>query len=115
MKLLTAEQILSAKLKVKQINIPEWGGEILLREPTGYERAEYEEMLTKTDNDLELRKLRGICASKCLVTEKGDRLFSDEQIDQLNKTSADALDRVLKSYNIMSQIKDDDIVETAKK
>lgn len=115
MKLLTAEEILSAKLKVKKINIPEWGGEILLREPTGYERAEYEEMLTKSDNDIELRKLRGICASRCLVDEKGNRLFTDDQIEQLNKTSADALDRVLKSYDIMSQIKDDDITETAKK
>lgn len=114
MKLLTAEQILSAKLKVEKINIPEWGGEVLLQEPTGYQRSQYEEMLTKTDNDKELRKLRGFCAAQCLVKENGDRLFTDEQIDVLNKTSANALDRVLASYQLMSLIKDEDIDKAAK-
>jgi len=114
MKLLTAEEILSSKLKVDKINIPEWGGEVLLQEPTGYQRAEYEELLTKADNDAELRRLRGFCAARCLVDTNGDRLFTDDQIDALNAKGANALDRVLASYQIMSMIKDEDITKAAK-
>lgn len=115
MKLLDRNKILSAKLKTITINIPEWGGDVLIKEPTGYERAEYELLISKASNDDNfLKEIRAICAAKCLIDEKGKRLFSDDDIKLLQEVSANALDRVIDAYREISIVSDEAITNTAK-
>jgi len=115
MKLLNKEQILTAKLKTKKVDVPEWGGTVLIREPDGLERADFELLSTKagTDDNI-IREIRGFCAAKCLIDEKGNRLFNDDEIKSLNKTSANALDRIIDAYRNMALIDNDDIEQAAK-
>lgn len=115
MTLLNRKQILSSKLKTQTLQIPEWGGSVLIQEPTALERAEFELLSSKAATDDEvIRKIRGYCAAKCIVDEKGDRMFTDEDIEALNEKSANALDRVIDVYREMSLIENDDIEAAAK-
>lgn len=115
MKLLNRSEILAAKLKTKKINIPEWNGAVIIREPTAMERSEYELLVTKAvDDDEVIKKVRGICAAKCLVDDSGVRLFSDDDIEKLHDTSANALDRIIKVYRDLSLV-DDEAIEVAAK
>lgn len=112
---LTADKILHSKLKKVLLNIPEWGGDVYIIEPTGLERSEFE-LITKNlnENDDIFKTIRGHCAVKCIVDEKGNRLFNDDQVNDLNKLSANALDRVLDAYRNLSEMDDKDIQATAK-
>jgi len=115
MKLLTRDNILAAKLKTKKIDIPEWNGSVIIREPTAMERSEYELLCTKAVTDDEAIKIiRGVCAAKCLVNENDERLFSDKDIEKLHKTSANALDRIIDVYREISLVGDEQIEIAAK-
>ncbi len=115
MKHLTAKDILNAKLNSRQINIPEWGGVVFIREPTGYERGEYEILVSNASGDDEiLKEIRGICAAKCITDSNGKRLFTDDQIDKLNETSANALDRVIDAYREIALLEEREITNAAK-
>lgn len=115
MGLLTPDDILYSVLKKQVLNIPEWGGDIYIREPSGLERSEFE-LLTKSINESDdlFKTIRGRCAVKCIVDEDGKRFFSDEQIDIVNSLSANALDRVLDAYREIALMVDDDIEKAAK-
>jgi len=115
MKLLNRKDILSSKLKTIKVEIPEWGGSVLIKEPTGLERADYELICTKAaDDDSILKTLRGICAAKSIVDESGNRLFSDEDITLLHETSANALDRIIDAYRTVALMSEGDIATAAK-
>lgn len=115
MKQLTAKDILNSELKSKQITIPEWGGVVFIREPTAYERGEYEILVTNASNDDEiLKEIRGICAAKCIADAKGNRLFTDDQINDLHKLSANALDRIIDAYREIALLEETDIIKAAK-
>ncbi|MFV1982996.1 MAG: hypothetical protein ACC657_05585 [Thiohalomonadales bacterium] len=114
-KFLSCDQILSSKLKTRELDIPEWGGTILIREPTAIERADFELLSVEATKSNEvMREIRGYCAVKCIVNESGKRMFTDEQIPMLNELSANALDRVIDVYRDMSLTEDIEIQETAK-
>jgi len=115
MKLLTRDNILAAKLKIEKIYIPEWKGSVIIREPTAMERAEYELLCTRAVNDDEIIKvIRGTCAAKCLIDDDGKRIFTDDDIERLHKTSANALDRIIDVYRKISLVGDEPIENAAK-
>lgn len=115
MAILTADQILNSHLKKVLLNVPEWGGDVFIKEPTGLERSEFE-LLTKNlnENDDIFKTIRGRCAVNCIVDAKGHKLFDDDQVNDLNSLSANALDRILDAYRDLSQMDDKDIEEAAK-
>lgn len=101
---LNREEILKANdlPAPERLEVPEWGGEVYVRVMTGVERDAWEaasmrmvgrgrkrEMVPKLEN------ARARLCAICLCDEKGDRLFSDQDVMALGKKSAAALDRVL--------------------
>lgn len=86
---LTAEQILAADdLGLKQVNVREWGGDVWIRvmsvgERDGYERLWIGKRETGVDN------FRTEYLARVLCNEKGELLFTREQIASLaNKSGA---------------------------
>ncbi len=116
MKTLTAKDLLSAQLEIVKLDIPGLG-ELLIKEPTGHERSEYESFVGTLNDDPDgLKILRAFCAVRCLVDGEGNRLFKNDEADTVNRTvSARMLEAILDRYNALLLNTDKDIAKAAKK
>lgn len=98
MALLSRDQILDAvDLKTEEVQVPEWGGSVLVRGLNGTERDAYENGLIRMEGQSaksNLLNMRAKLVALCLVDEKGGRLFADTDIRALGRKSAAALERV---------------------
>jgi len=98
-KLLGAADILGADdIKTERVSCPEWGGDVLIKTMTGAERDAFELSLSKdkkgkgkAENDLSNIRARYVAATA--VDAKGVLLFTQEQVEELGKKNAKALDR----------------------
>jgi Phage tail assembly chaperone len=96
--------ILSKKaLKRETVDVPEWGGQVLVRELTAAERTRYEMGMSdmvqgEQTNPLEKVKryenMRARIASIAVINEDGTRVFKDDDVSELNELSGNALDRI---------------------
>jgi len=117
-KLLSREQILEAQdIKAERLEVPEWGGEVMVRSMTGSERDQFEQtILTKRgrDYDVNMRNLRAKLAAWTVVDEAGARIFSEEDVLALSEKSAGALQRIFNVASRLSGISPEDVEELAK-
>ena len=118
MALLTRDQILAADdLKCETLEVPEWGGEVIVRSLTGTERDAFEDSVVKqrgNSRELNLRNARARLVSLSLIDEAGNKLFTDKDVDLLGRKSAAALDRVFAAAQRLSGLTEQDIDELAK-
>jgi hypothetical protein len=104
MGLISRDQILKADdLKTKTVPVPEWGGEIILRSLTGMERDEFETSLF-VDGKFANKNLRARLLVRCIVDEKGQRIFSNEDSGDLGQRNGAVLDRLYDIANELSGI-----------
>lgn len=96
--MLTKEQIRKMDdLKSEVVEVPEWGGTVTIRRMTAGERDAYEEDIFENKGgslSLKRENFRAKLVARCLVDEKGERMFPDGEIAELAKKSAAALDRL---------------------
>lgn len=97
--MLTREQILKAQeLKTKVINVPEWGGEIVLRQLTSLDRFSFFEQLESL-NEGKSKREQDLIASALFVVwtvmdGEGSRLFSDDDLPTLMASNPQVIERV---------------------
>lgn len=98
--MLTREQILKAQaLKTKTINIPEWGGEISLRQMTSLDRFAFLDELEKIKETKEGRD-KDLIASALFVVwtavdEDGKRIFQDSDVEALTVSNPQVIQRLV--------------------
>ena len=111
--MLSKDQILKAEdLRKQKVAIPEWGGDLFVREMTAKERDDY-----RRDLDSGKDKLTGasaLLAVRVIVNDKNERLFEDKDAPELAKKSASALDKVLEAALSLSGLNAQDIEELEK-
>src|SRR3972149_10065229 len=97
MSILTRDQILNAvDLSVESVDVPEWGGVVLVRTLTGEQRDAYEASIVRQNGrhtQFNLVNLRAKLVALCVVDQAGPRLFSDADVKLLAQKSAAALPR----------------------
>lgn len=112
---LSRDQILTADdLKTEELEVPEWGGSVLLRMLTGAERDAFEASTVQGklgSQKQNLNNLRARLLILCIVNERGEREFNRNDIDALGAKSSVALQRVFNRCNEMNGLSDDDIEE----
>ena len=95
---LTRESILEAKdLQTQSIQVPEWGGEVLVKTMTGKERDAFEmEAYTVKGKSVEANRenFRARILLHTLADAEGKRLFSAEDLEALGSKSGKVLDRL---------------------
>lgn len=101
MALLNAEQILNLNdLRRATVHVPDWQGDVLVREPTAAEQEEYRASLVTTiygeDGKRQVRtdfaNSRARLVVKCCINEDGSRMFSDADASRLGAKSSRAVD-----------------------
>lgn len=113
---LTRDQILAAKdSRTDTVQVPEWGGEVIVRNLSGTERDEFEASIMQQNKKgtlvMRLANARSKLVVAAAVDENGDQLFRDEDVHALGAKSAKALQRVYDAAAELSGLKDEDLEE----
>lgn len=113
-KILSAADILGADdVKTTTVEVPEWGGSVIVREMTGTDRDAFEGFLVSRDvkDELSFRALLVACSA---IDENGKRLFTVDQVNHLGRKNARALDRVFAAANELSKVTGNAVEEAQK-
>ena len=97
MSLLGRDQILvGAPLASADVDIPEWGGTVRVREMTAGERDAFDVLLVE-DQHLDLRDYRAKLLAATACDEEGKLLFGQGDLEALTKLGAGAMDRLFEA------------------
>lgn len=96
-----AEILAADDLPMESVEVPEWGGLVLVRGMSGLERDGISQGLRQADGKMDLEKFRTSVCACSMVDEQGKRLFSDAEVEALGAKSTTALDRV---YEVASRL-----------
>jgi hypothetical protein len=112
---LTRDAILAADdHKTEVVQVPEWGGEVVVRGLRGRERDEFEasiverrgrQMVPNTAN------IRAKLVVLCCVDDDGKPLFNKTDVEQLGEKSGAPIDRIYEVAAKLSGMTDEDMNE----
>lgn len=96
---LSRDDILKAEDNAsEEVQVPEWGGAVLVRGMTGRERDEFELSLMEQGRGgrmtRNLTNTRAKLVSRCVVDDDGKRLFTAADIQALGDKNAAAIERI---------------------
>ena len=118
MSYLSADAIFAADdLQREAIEVPEWGGTVLVQGMNGTDRDRFEaqmvnENMSGVTKDKALANYRARLSAACMVDESGKRLFrSDAEVKRLGEKSAQALSRVVDVASRLSGLTPGDVEE----
>lgn len=114
---LSKDQIVAASDRdTKTVEVPEWGGEVVLRTMSGTERNAYEQSLIRYQGDNVTPNMANIHAkllAKCIVDDNNGRLFTDAEIHELGAKSAGVLARLFDAASEMNGLNERDVKKLA--
>lgn len=112
-KYLSKSDILGANdLQREEVEVPEWGGTVMIRSFTADAKDAMEHKLfqiSKTGVGI-----RAAYVGLALVDDKGQRLFKDEEISMLGTKYAGAVDRVFEKVARLNRITQQDVEDLEK-
>lgn len=119
----TRESILAADdIKLKLVLLPEWKCKLFVRTLSGLERDQWEAKLASMRKEYEEKtkqkfRRENVRAHFCAMTacnEKGERLFSFDDIEALGHKSGAALDRLFDAAAELNRLRNEDVEELLK-
>lgn len=120
MAVLTREQILGADdIQVKEVAVPEWGGEVIVKTLSGAERDSYEASLVNIDKrgknfEMNMENAKAKLIAKAIVGEDKKPVFTEADIEALGAKSASALNRVYEAVQELSGFRSEEIEDLVK-
>lgn len=109
--ILTKDQILQADDKrTQEVEVPEWGGRVIVKTLSGDERDQFEDSIMRGDKR-DFKGIRSKLVALSAVDENGERLFTFEEAKLLGEKSARALDRVFGAAQKLSGFTTKDMEE----
>ena len=119
MKYLKRDEILNCDdLKTEEVNVPEWGGTVVVKAMTGQERDSFEASIVEIKGSAQSYKfenLRAKLVAKTVIDPETKQLmFTVGDIEALGKKSAAALDRIFSVSQRLSKITEKDVEELTK-
>lgn len=92
---LKREQIVAAEdIRRESVPVPEWKGDVWVRVMTGTERDAFGKSIISADGKPDMTKYRLGLVATCMVDDDGAPLFGLDELADLGRKSASAIDRV---------------------
>lgn len=112
---LSKDQILNAKdLHTETVDVPEWGGEVMIRVMRGVDRDAFENLCARHKGIQNVPNVFARLCGMCICDDAGNRLFSEKEIDALGQRSCVALGKVWDAAIRLNRLNADEI-ESAEK
>jgi len=119
--ILGKKEIMAAvDIKTQIVPVPEWGGDVYVKNLSGSEREEYESSLYVMDNGKPVVSVRSMASAKLrlcalsLCDDKGGRIFDIKEVAELGKKSSTAIDRVYDAILEVSGLSKEIVAELEK-
>ena len=113
---LSKDDILSATdAQVETVKVPEWGGTVYIRVMSGKELEELTESFAEDNGTTQAERVRGLRARLAALTicnEKGERLFTNSDVEALQQKNALVLDRIFTAAQKLNGISEDSAENT---
>ena len=93
--------------KLETVPVPEWGGDVCIKVLTGTDRDAFEEAYS----DQKMKNFRSRFLVLTLCDEKGERLFTEKEVDELGKKSAVVLARLFDKAWSLNAFRNEDVQE----
>ena len=93
--------------KLDKADVPEWGGEVYLKVLSGTDRDAFEEGYSEQ----KMKNFRSRFLVLTLCDEKGERLFTEAEVDELGKKSAVVLARLFDKAWALNAFRNEDVEE----
>jgi hypothetical protein len=115
---LTRDQIMAAQdIETVEVDVPSWGGSVLVRGMTAAERGKYMAAMMEQRGKHQIVRVQEaqvrLCAM-CMVDAEGKRLFGDGDVPALASKAAAALQPVYEAAARLSGLTDEDVEELTK-
>jgi hypothetical protein len=115
---LSKDQILSVNDRpTETVDVPEWGGSVILRTMSGLERNDYDASNMKRVGDsyeADTSNMYAKLLSRCLIDEDGKPLFTEADFGRLGTKSAKVLSRLFDKASAMNGLGRNAEVEAGK-
>ena len=103
---LSKSKILAANdNKLDTVEVPEWGGEVCVKVLSGTDRDAFEEAYSEQ----KMKNFRSRFLVLTLCDEKGERLFTEKEVDELGKKSAVVLARLFDKAWALNAFRNEDV------
>lgn len=103
--MLTRDAILGqVQFATEVVDVPEWGGELLVREMSAFERDRFEQLQNRFNAGEAMPSVMAQVVSWCAVDENGKALFTVKDVDGLGRLSAAPVQRVFKAIVRLSAL-----------
>lgn len=113
-----AEQILQAQdLRTEAVEVPEWGVTVYITTMKAKELDAFQNsLLTMKGNTqtVSLNNMRSRFLVRCLVDEKGEHIFTDEQAKELSEKSGGVVQRLFMIAQKINGLDDSEVGITLK-
>ena len=104
-----------SRLKVQELDVPELGGTVRIREMNGLERDELEAYFATVGDTKSFRRYRALVVTLSLVDDEGERIFGDDDVDIVNtQIPWRALDRIKNAVVELNKMSSKAVEETEK-
>jgi hypothetical protein len=114
MAMLTKDDVLNSDdLKRELIEVPEWGGDVLIKTISGTDKDRYEMSIIDAKGGLKPNIRAKLLIASC-INEDGSPMFTERDIVKLGQKSAIALDRVFSAAQKLNAVNEADVEELAK-
>lgn len=97
-------------LPKEDVYVPDWGGYVRVSALTAFNRDKLEEQLAGDKPDWS--NFRARWAVKCMIDQEGNRLFKDNEANQLGRKSAKAMQTVFAAIQRLSGLTQESVEET---
>lgn len=115
MNLLNRDDILNAAdMSSEVIEVPEWGGAVMVKSLTGAERDHFEASIVERagkKTKMNMANVRARLVALTVVDEDHKRLFRFADVEALGQKSASALDRIFDVAMRLSGMRNEDVEE----
>jgi hypothetical protein len=119
--ILNRESILAQKnFGIKEIEVPELGGNVYIRKWSGKDRAKFLQASITVDSgnvDVKYEKIfdnMSLVVALSLCDETGARMFNDEEIELINELNADAIQSIYQHALELNSLVQKSLQEAAK-
>jgi hypothetical protein len=77
-------------VKVEKVNVPEWGGDVFIKTLSGTDRDAFEDAYSRE----KMKNFRARFLVLTLCDDKGGRLFTDSEIEEVGRKSSIVINRL---------------------
>lgn len=97
MALSKAAILAAGDFKLEKVSVPEWGGDVYIKTITGLDRDRFEDGYSEQ----KMKNFRSRFLVLTLCDDRGDRLFTDAEVEELSKKSSLVISRLFeKSWSL---------------